>query len=412
MTTPLNKFLEHNKEIKKKEEADHINLENLWGDQTFICRFDKSIDFTPIENVELPIELSAFFHKESSILEFIYAPIPETDNVISRSFKFYYDGEEFEASFDRPSEALKLISASFRETDIKSETDYRNLRLFRDYYKPDDIQTEGMKKFFKGKTPISFFIKGNFSKIKNEFVGLSKHLNFYMKYFDRKTPIIVTFETDQTKETFALPCHSEEMKFPEIINCRKIEPVIIDLLKIANETANIRLKYIFYYQVLEYCSYYHLNEELKRKLNNVVKNPDVLNNSSHYSKQIIDEFKNYFKANDDRQKLEKLILDYCDYNDIKLEVKSNHKYFSQDVLFDGGFKIDALIKNEDEAENPSKEILKSIIDKIDKIRNVLVHIRESRENKVILPTKRNNHQLIPYLYLIRRIAEIIAMKYE
>jgi hypothetical protein len=410
MEHSLEKFLSNNKDVKKKEETDHIILENLWSDETFICRLDKTSNFHLLENVELPSELSALFHRDTNSLEFIYGPILKTDRSLGRKFKFHFEGSEFEAFFNNSSEILKLIALGFRSVDINDETNYRNLRLFKDYYQ--EPKSDAVKKIFADRIPTSFYVKGDFSKINFEFIGLCKHLNFYMKYFDRRAPITLIFDTDKTKEKFVLPCHANTRSFPETINIRKIDPVILDLFHVINDTSSIRLKYIFYYQVLEYCSYYHLNEELKRKLNNVVKNPDVLNNSSYYSRQIIDEFKNYFKTNDDKQKLEKLILDYCEYNDIKLEIKCNHKYFAQDLIFDGGFKIDSLIKNEEEAENPSKDILKSIIDKIDKIRNVLVHIRESRENKVILPTKRNNHQLIPYLYLIRRMAEIIAIKYE
>ncbi|ULQ55425.1 hypothetical protein KJS94_12305 [Flavihumibacter rivuli] len=411
MANSLEKFLSANKDIKKKEETDHINLENLWGDDTFICRFDKATDFKAIENVELPAEFSALYHKDLNSIEFIFGVIPPENKYLDRKFKFHYNSLEFEAGFDRPTEALKLIAIGFRVMQVKSDTDYRNLGMYSDYFK-QEAQSESMKRFFKDKTPTNFFIKGDFSKIHNDFIGLAKHLNFYMRYYDRRTPTILIFDIDKEKEKFALPCHSETNEFPKVLNVRKVEPVILDLLHIANETTSVRLKYIFYYQILEYCSYYNLNEELKRKLSNIVKNPDVLNNSSHYSRQIIEEFKNYFKANDDKQKLEKLIIDYCDYDDIKIEIKCNHKYFSQDLVFDGGFKISALVKNEEESENPSKTIMKDIVDKIDRIRNVLVHIRESRENKVILPTKRNNHLLVPYLYLIRRIAEIIAIKYE
>ena len=49
---------------------------------------------------------------------------------------------------------------------------------------------------------------------------------------------------------------------------------------------------------------------------------------------------------------------------------------------------------------------------IDIIRNVLVHVRESRENLVIKPTHRNSVLLRPYLYLLRRIAEIVVIKFE
>jgi hypothetical protein len=409
-TTALDNFLAINKGVKKTKETDHINLENLWGDDSFMCRFEKSADFTLIENLELPPEFSAIYHKSKNCLEFIYAVVPENVKTQNRKFKFFYNGIEFQAHFGPPTENLKFIALGFRATDIQSDTTYRNLRMFYDYFKNN--QSESLKRFFENKTPTSFFVEGDFSKIDNDFIGLSKHLNFYMKYFDRSTPTILIYNPDKEKEIYTMPCHTDKQQFPEIINSKKIDPVILDLMHVALETSNIRLKYLFYYQILEYCSYYHLNDELKRKLNNIVKNPDVMNNSTHYSRVIIEEFKNYFKTNDDKQKLEKLIIDFCEYDDIKLEIKGNHKYFAQDLIFEGGFKISALIKNEEEAESPSKDIMKTIVDKIDKIRNVLVHIRESRENKVILPTQKNNHQLIPYLFLIRRISEIIAIKYE
>jgi len=410
----MDKFLEQfksiNREIVIKEETDNINLENLWNDETFICRYSNNQDFSAIENTQILSEFSGIFHKNTGILEFIFTVLPKGEEIIKRNFKFHFEGNEFEAFFSEPSESIKLLASGFRANDIPSDTNYRNLRVFYDFYKNN--QSDGLKKFFEDKEPINFFIKGDFSKIKYDFKKLAKHLNFYMKYFDRRSPHIIVFNPTEEKEEFSLPCHTDSKNFPEIINARKIEPVILDLLHVATDTTNIRLKYIFYYQILEYCSYYHLNEELKRKLNNVVKNPDVLSNSSHYSRQIIEEFKNYFKSNDDKQKLEKLILDYCEYDNIKIEIKSNSSYFAKDITFDGGFVLSSLIKNEVEAENPSKDILKNIVDRIDKIRNVLVHIRESRENKVILPTENNSHQLIPYLYLIRRIAEIIAIKYE
>ncbi|HEY9262424.1 hypothetical protein, partial [Chitinophaga sp.] len=188
----LESFLSLNKYSKKVSETEHINLENLWGDDTFICRVPISTDFEPIKSVELPLELSAIYHQDSELIEFIYATVPLTTEHIGRKFKFYFNEIEFEAYFGTPSSALKLLASGFREASNKSETDYRNLRMFRDFYKAD-LQTESMKRFFKDKTPLSFYVQGNFSKIKKDFVNLAKHLNFYMRYYDRKTPIILIF---------------------------------------------------------------------------------------------------------------------------------------------------------------------------------------------------------------------------
>ena len=54
-------------------------------------------------------------------------------------------------------------------------------------------------------------------------------------------------------------------------------------------------------------------------------------------------------------------------------------------------------------------VIKSIKENIINIRNSLVHLRESRENKIILPTEKNHDLLLPYLYVLRRIAEKIVI---
>lgn len=44
--SPLDLFLNLNSVVEKVEETEHINLNKLWGDDSFMCRFEKS------ENVE------------------------------------------------------------------------------------------------------------------------------------------------------------------------------------------------------------------------------------------------------------------------------------------------------------------------------------------------------------------------
>jgi hypothetical protein len=405
----LDSFLSLNSSIEKVEETEHINLDKLWSETAFMCRFDKSESFDSIASAYLPLEFSAIMHKDKGLFEFIFTPMEETEPFLKRKFQVSFGQKNYDCFFAPPSEGLVFLATHFKLKDDQPNSNYRNLRIFRDYYKTE-MRSKGADNFFQNKLPYSFFIKGDFESV--DLVNFAKHINFFMRFFDRSTPQIEIHTTEPEKEKFKLPCYSNNNDFPETIQGRVIDPIIIDLLNIAAETANIRLKYIFYYQILEYCSYYHLNEELKRKFNNIIKRPDVLSNSGYFSRIIVEEFKNYFKTNDDKQKLEKLISDFLEYDDIKEEIKCNSKYFTQDIEFDGGFKIKALIKEEKEVDSPSTEVLKNITDRIDKIRNVLVHIRESRENKVILPTRKNSHQLIPYLYLIRRIAENIAFKYE
>jgi hypothetical protein len=142
----------------------------------------------------------------------------------------------------------------------------------------------------------------------------------------------------------------------------------------------------------------------------LLKKPDISFKSEEYSKAIIEEFKNHFKNNDDKAKLDILISEHITLNDIKIELENNIEYFSKKIYFEGGFSIAPIMKNEITGISQLPEnTLKSIKDNIINIRNCLVHLRESRENKVIFPTEKNHDLLTPYLYVLRRIAEKIII---
>jgi hypothetical protein len=428
MNVNLEQLKINNPSIEIIEDDDFYNLKNLWLDKTFGFKYSKETDFSELENIELPIELSAIFHKKTQTLEFIYAPLLELIPFLNRKTSFYYKGLEFKTEFKEPSNSLVLLSNGFEELEPDDESNYRNLRQFRDFYRKDQ-QSSQMKTYYEDKKPFCFFISGDFKKIKNEFIPFCKHINVYLRFFDRKAPIIHIVNIEPKIEDFTIPCKSDEIEYPSKIVTNNIDPVALDLLHIANETGNPRLKYLFHYQVLEYFAYYYLDEELKRKLSNILKNPDILHNYGNYSKIIIEDLKEYTNNNSDKHKLTKLVSDYLTVDDILSELKSNMKFFSTDIEFDGHFKLPALISDakifdkiyseakeskekKKEKEKIKQDLINSISDRIERIRNVLVHIRESRENKVIYPTKNNNTKLLPYLYLIRRMSEIVAMKYN
>jgi len=428
MDKNLEVFKGNNPSIEIIEDNEHIDIKNPWADNSFILQYSKDLDFSILTDIELPNELCAIFHKSSQTIEFIYAPLVETRIFLSRKTIFLYKGIEFKTEYKEPSKQLTFISKGFKEIDVPNESYYRNLRQFRDYYLADQ-QLPIYKLYYSDKKPFSFFVSGDFNTIKNELIPFCKHLNFYMRYFDRNTPFINIINTEYNFEKYIVPCKSDKEQYPSIITANVIDQVALDLLEVASETGDTRLKYLFYYQVLEYFAYYYLDEEVKRKLANLFKNPDILNNYNTYSKIIVEELKDYTTNMTDKQKFNKLIANYLTVEDIKDELMCNVRYFVKEIEFDGHFVLPALISEEKilekifietketkekrkEIERLKQEVVNSIADKIERIRNVLVHIRESRESKVIYPTKNNNQKLLPYLYLVRRVSEIIALKYN
>lgn len=404
----MKKFTENNPIVEIEEETEHKNFKKLWNDETFMIRLPKSVDFSKIYSLKFPQELSAIYHIEKESLEFIMTPLLGETIIDLIDFNFYFEGKEFKCEYKEPSEELMLLSSGFREIEENSSTDYRNLRKNRDFQRKDEMP-KYVSKYFENRKPLSFFITGDFNSIDFNYKSLSKHFNFYVRFYDRENPQIIIHEEKSTKENYNIPCLTSDKSFPKTITFNKIDPVLLDMFQISQETQNVRLKYIFYFQILEYCSYYYLNEELSKQLKDVIRRPDLLNNTNEYTKLIVEQFKDHFKHNDDSSKLEKTINDYCTYQDIKIELHKNLEFFTKPIEFDGGFKIDGILNDEKCIENPPKQILRNVKNNIEKIRNTLVHLRESRENKVILPTERNNNLLIPYLFIVRRLAEKISI---
>lgn len=405
----MEKLQERYPKIEIVKEDDKIHIQNLWGDNSFFLRFNEDIDLEFLNHYYFPTELMAMYSLESNLIEVFAFPISPDSDLIKRKFDFNFQGETFVCEWSKPTEEFVKIASAFRELKEESHTAYRNLRQFRDYYRIDELP-DFMSKYFDDKEPFNFFIKGNLSKIKDEIIEFCKTLNFYMSYFDRETPNVQIFSTQFNKETFNLPCYSLFDTFPSSINATDIDDILLDIITVANKASDPRLRFIFYFQILEYASYYFLKSDIKDKLNNILKRPDVSFKSEDYTKTIIEEFKNHFNKNDDKTKLDMLINEHIKLPDLKLELENNVDYFSKTIEFDGGFTIEPIMKDSITGiEQLPDNIIKTIKENIVNIRNSLVHLREYRENKVIIPTDKNDNLLIPYIYLIRRIAEKIVI---
>lgn len=232
----MQKFLQNNSTVETTKETDHINLAGLWNDTTLMCRYSKDENLEILDNAILPEEFSAIINKKEGYIEFIFMPLDSEDEIINREFEFNYHNHTFKLCFEEVSPILEKLAQGFRRNEESSETRYRNLRPFRDYYRED--KSPGMEKFFENRIPISFFVKGDIEKI-GDLKDFAKHLNFYMRYYHRKAPTIVLFNEKKETEKYEEFCHTTENGFPQHINSIEIEPVILDLFEIASDTPNI-----------------------------------------------------------------------------------------------------------------------------------------------------------------------------
>lgn len=400
----MKRFKELNKNVEIREFENKIILNNLWNEKSFECAIDKKNEKT-IENLYFPNNLSAFYHYDTKCLEFIFTPLKESYAFLKTKFSFMFKGKKFECFFDKATQAVELFSIGLKILD-DSETNFRNLLRFKYYFSDrDEIKIQY--------TPYSFFVKGDFDSISDKFfIILSKHINFYTHYFNKNFPFIQIHDEKIENTKYEIKNPNIIGNIPNTITARNLNQTILDIVLLATETQNIRLKYIFYYQILEYYSYYYLENDKKKNLINILRNPDIVDNVDEYSNKIIEILKDsYIYSKDDVGILQKLIRDNCCCEDIEKEIKINENYFLQTIDFEGGFQLKNIFKDKNSV-HIDFSVLNTIVQNLNKIRNVLVHLRESRENKVILPTRKNRELIKPYLYILQKIVEKIIVSVD
>lgn len=407
MNQNLVTLLANNPGIEIKAPVGEYELLNTWNDRSLSFKFKKRQNLTSLLHIKFPEQLVAIYNTELKRLEFIFTAVEKDSKLKDRKFDFLFKGNNFECSFGPISESLKLLAISFKEKTADSSTDYRHFRFLR------DIHTKTfLKDYFKDHLILSFFIEGNFENIDFDFISLSKSLNFYMSYFDRVTPKIIIHAKNYEEENHNKACYYELFDtFPKQIKAVNIDSTLLDTFMVANLTENIRLKFIFYFQILEYASYYYLDSRIQNRILQTFKNPSIYDRPEDFSKSLIEELKDHFSQKDDSIKLEKTITENVTIEDIRNEISENKEFFSQDLEFEGGLKINKILKDAKSVDSLKDDDLILIKKNIEKIRNVLVHLRESRENKVILPSQANNNKLLPYLYVLRRIAEKVSINF-
>lgn len=403
MNKYLTNLVENNNDIKIKNDGPNWRILNLWKDDSISLLLKKwSKKHQLLENIIFPEELAWIHNIKKSELEFTYWAAHKKNKLQTRKFDFIFKWEVFKCWFKETSKSLEYIIESFNEEDTHTLTEHRNLSVIKKHL--------SLYKKHKEIKFMSFYIEWNLKKIDYDFVALAKSLNFYMQLFHRKTPSIIIYKKEEKNEQFKHHCEYEiHNKFPKKINSVNIDPTLLDTFMIANQTNNVRLKFIFYYQVLEFCSYYYLDNKIQDKISGILKNPRRYDDPEYFSKAIIENMKDHFWQKNDSANLKRTINENVSIEDIKKVLEANKSFFCRDLIFDWWLEIPKILKDEESVNNLIESDLTKIKENIERVRNVLVHLRETRENKVILPTEKNNNLLLPYLYLLRRIAELVAI---
>lgn len=390
----LDSFLTRNPGSDVKDRDKSMVVVQPWGDPTLVLRIDdESVELIDALNaVYLPPRLTAIWHSDSRDLEVIFTAFPVKPTLRERTFDFQLSGATYRCEFAPSTPRLMILAAASRPVAPPTETDHRNLQSYSLYYHhakehPDsELAKEG--------GPISFFVRC-LDYEENRVIQLVRELNFFMSYLDPRTPRILVHRA----QSAGAPRHNDPLttpdSFPALLRGRHIDPYLLGLWESSANSADPFRKFIYLFQILEYCAFYHVQEEILRVISRAIQAPDAPSRIGEIAREVLDAV-----VEDRVQEAQKLVggLDRCvDPAKLWRMIEPNAQHFARDIRFDGGFVLHALISERWSLEDFSRAWSPKFADSLRKIRNALVHARESRQVGVIAPTQENYEKLAPWL---------------
>jgi hypothetical protein len=395
----LRTFAARNQEVVVSRRADSWEIRKPWGDDTVALRIpDAKLEAVEAQlaPLRLPPRFSALWHTDTCDLECIWTPFPQEDEVLSRSFDFDYRGATYNCSFSATSERMLTLASIARPVRPSSPTEHRNLAPFSIYLHTKTEHPEDLPPT----RPMSFWVR-NVRLQEGELVAMARHLNLYMGYFDRKTPLILIHE-DAPEGKPANPARFAMGPYPARIAARDIDNYLLSLWESAALTRDSFRRFLYNYQILEYAAFYYLQENLLEITKRALAAPDRPSRLGDLAREILDAV-----AEDrmqDEAKIVAVMNKYVDPEAVWAEIEPNREYFANPIQFDGGFSLPALILPSWTSRDFAAMWTPKLPDALRKIRNALVHARESRVAGSIGPTRANLARLLPWIDPLSRIS--------
>ncbi|MBL1256848.1 hypothetical protein [Methylocystis sp. Sn-Cys] len=412
LKSKLKPFLDRHADSKvstaKLATQEHVIIENPWSDESVIILLkDESDDIVGILNrIILPQRFSALYHIEDKRLELIYTAYPLKSQVAqsaSRSFKFNFGDKEYVCEFKTSSNSLLEIAGASRPFG-ESTTQHRNLQSFNTYSRTrKDMQIATSTPLGE---PISFWIN-DIEWDEDYVVQMAMHLNFYMLYFDRSSPFILIHPpkaTDSIASSFKRREPTES--FPSVISGRKMDDILLQFWH-GCISGNSFTKFLNAYRILEYSSFFYMEERLRSSIRKALASPDAFGNLD----RVVDKISSTIGADrlKDSQRLSMLCKECLCMDRLWGEIENNKDVFSSDCVFDGGFTSPRLVNNGWKRSDFETNGIDTVAQALRNVRNALSHGKDQATALCITPTHHNMLRLRPWSELARTVAEDVMV---
>lgn len=380
-------------------------VQNPWGDDSLefvlpdddksfseICAVLNKLVFFP--------KFSAIYFPETKIFEVIFTAfqLPEqTAQIIGREFDFNLSGRYHRCKYSRSSSELLEIAKYFQPKRT-SISNYRNLASFHRLSVETD---ETVRERLFGE-PISFFIS-NVPNDEDEIVGIVENLNFFMSYYDLKSPRILIFDDDVSSSVNS-SVRYRNSEFPNVIDAPCIDENLLSFWRGAFQ-GNELLKFMLYFRIIEYASTSYASELVRRRVLQTIKRPEFRSDLEVSASALLEIFNaTDSKVVDDFQRFLSTVRENIKVEVLWREIEAQKEFFATDFDCDGGFCIKALVSSDTTIESFRTKGVDAFARQMRDIRNALSHGKDFPRDGVFRPTKRNLDALRPWAIL----AEIAA----
>ena len=339
LITRLAPFLSRNPDSTLQENP--LKLLRPWGDNSIEIEFSPFSE-DPVEalnSVLLPPRFSALWHHDVNDLEFIYGAIDETNPIRGRAFNLQLSGKTFECEFREPSNRLLLIAQSARFIFPDTSTNYRNIADIKRHVRRAKERPDSP--LLKGRVLSSFWIR-NIEYDEGNALTLAKTLNFYMRYFDRRTPAILIHEEPADKGPTGALAQYPFGDFPGTISARPLDSYMLGLWESAIQAGDPFRRFLYSYQIIEYAAFYYMQESIFAGLKKILASPQTPSRLDEAAREIAEVMVD--AKMDDEAKLVACIKQMVDPCTLWREIEPNINSSCADATFDGGFVLPALLR--------------------------------------------------------------------
>ncbi len=320
--------------------GDQLVVRLPWND-TSIAIFipaDAEALVAALNSLLLPERFTAVWHRDTKDFEVIYTAFrlrgSQTD-MHGRSFIFTYKGREYTCEFGRSSERLLTIAEHVKPIG-PSNTYHRNLQSYSSYVaarKAGEPDVEG------GMIPVSFWIR-NFEWDDESAVEISRHLNFYMSYYDVEMPRILIHPPKQERESQKPRERYITGSFPKTIVAADLNSNLLHFW-MASRGGDMFRRFLYCFQILEFASFYFIEDNIRRAVKRALSRPNIKDDVDSVLVEVIEHFKE--SKIWDGGKMDQLLRDVVDPKLLWREIEKNRDYFLKQTDFDGGFSLKPLI---------------------------------------------------------------------